>query len=45
MIRFCNNEFKNDEKIVKIAVHQNGYAYQYISDELKRNKDIQELAL
>ena len=45
ILEFAPDEIKNDYQIVFEAVQQNGKAFKYASDELKRNDKIKEVAI
>lgn len=45
MLQWCCEEFRNDAEICTEALKQNGLAFQYLSDELKANEEMQNIAL
>jgi hypothetical protein len=45
MLQFLRENFRNDFDIAHFAINQSGYAFNYISQELKNNEGSNTLAL
>ena len=43
-MEFVPDRFKNDKKLVLIAIKNNPMAYKFINDRLKYDKDIYQIA-